>query len=99
VFSSLGTVVQLRAPTHLRARILSLYFLALGTLYPVGALIQGPLADRVGLGRVTAGAALLLLVYVVLVRLVRPERLRALDDLEAYPSPLASTSPEPLSVR
>ena len=88
VFSSLGTVVQLRAPMHLRARIISLYFLALGTLYPVGAVIQGPIGDRVGLGRVTWGAAVVLLVIVVAVQVFRPERIRALDDLDAYPSPL-----------
>jgi MFS family permease len=89
VFSGLGTVVQLRAPAHLRARIVSLHFLALGTLYPLGSTIQGPIADRVGLGEVTAGGALVLLAVVVGMRLFRPERLRALDDVDAYPSPLA----------
>jgi MFS family permease len=87
VFSGIGTVVQLRAPFHLRARVVSLYFLALGTLYPLGALIQGPLADRVGLGQVTAGGAVAMLAIVALLRILRPERLRALDDVDAYPSP------------
>jgi len=86
VLGGLGTVVQLRAPAELRARVLSIYFLALGTLYPIGLAIQGPIADRVGLGEVTVAGALLLLVVVVLVRAVRPERLLALDDLEAYPA-------------
>jgi hypothetical protein len=67
----------------------SLYFLALGTLYPVGALIQGPIADRVGLGQVTAGGAVALLAVVALIRVVRPDRLAALDDIDAYPSPFA----------
>ncbi|MCU1381082.1 MAG: arabinose efflux permease family protein [Acidimicrobiales bacterium] len=89
VFSGIGTVVQLRAPFHLRARVVSLYFLALGTLYPVGALIQGPIADRVGLGQVTAGGAVALLAVVALIRVVRPDRLAALDDIDAYPSPFA----------
>jgi MFS family permease len=88
VFSGIGTVVQLRAPAHLRARVVSLYFLALGVLYPVGATIQGPIADRVGLGAVTVGAALALLASVALLRAFRPERLLALDDVDAYPSPL-----------
>ena len=88
VFSSLGTVVQLRAPAHLRARILSLYFLALGALYPIGAVIQGPIGDRIGLGQVTAVGAAILLAVVTAVRVLRPERLRALDDLDVYPSPL-----------
>jgi MFS family permease len=85
VFSGLGTVVQLRAPARLRARVVSLYFLALGTLYPVGATVQGPIADRLGLGPVTAGAAVALLAFVALARAVRPDWLRALDDLDAYP--------------
>lgn len=85
VFSGLGTVVQLRAPMELRARVVSIYFLGLGTLYPVGATLQGPIADRIGLGQVTALGAAALLLFVVLVRLLRPERLTALDDLDAYP--------------
>jgi hypothetical protein len=87
VFSGLGTVVQLRAPAPLRARVVSLYFLALGILYPIGATIQGPIADRLGLGPVTAGAAVALLAFVVLARTLRPDWLRALDDLDAYPHP------------
>ncbi len=86
VFSGLGTVVQLRAPAQLRARVVSLYFLALGTLYPIGATVQGPIADRLGLGPVTAGAALALLAFVALARAVRPRLLQALDDLDAYPA-------------
>jgi MFS family permease len=88
VFSGIGTVVQLRAPAHLRARVVSIYFLALGTLYPVGSMIQGAIADRVGLGQVTIGGATVLLASLAALRALRPDRLRALDDLDAYPSPL-----------
>jgi MFS family permease len=88
VFSGLGTVVQLRAPAALRARIVSLYFMALGTLYPIGSMIQGPIADRLSLGRVTIGGAVVLLVVVAVTAVARPGALRALDDLETYPSPL-----------
>lgn len=86
VFSGLGTVVQLRAPVEMRARVVSIYFLGLGTLYPVGLALQGPIADRIGLGQMTAFGAGALLLVVVLVRLLRPERLTALDDLDAYPA-------------
>ena len=96
VFSGLGTVVQLRAPAHLRARVVSLYFLALGTLYPLGTVLQGPIADRVGLGQVTVAGAGALLVFVVLLRLLRPERLRALDDVDVYPSPFDGPTVEPV---
>jgi MFS family permease len=80
VFSGIGTTVQMRAPTALRARVLSFYFLALGTLYPIGAAIQGPIADAVGLGAVTAASGLALLAVVATIRVVRPARLQAMAD-------------------
>jgi MFS family permease len=95
VFSGLGTVVQLRAPAELRARVISFYFLALGVLYPIGAALQGPIADRLSLAGVTIGGALLLLVFVVLAMVLRPDAIRALDDLDAVPSPLSSGDPAP----
>jgi MFS family permease len=98
VFSGIGTVVQLRAPQQLRARIVSLYFLALGVLYPVGATLQGPIADHVGLGLVTALAALLLLAAVVALRALRPELVRSLDDVDVYPSPLTASYGSPMTV-
>jgi MFS family permease len=79
-FSSIGTVVQLRAPAELRARVLSLYFLALGTLYPIGATLQGPIADEIGLGTVTVASGLALLGAVTLLRVVRPRVLQAMAD-------------------
>lgn len=80
MLSGLGTVVQLRAPTPLRARILSLYMVALGTVYPLGAVLQGALGDRFGLQAVTAGSAGLFLVLVVAVSVARPDLARVLDD-------------------
>ena len=89
VFSGIGTVAQLRAPTELRARVLSIYFLALGVLYPIGTLIQGPIADRIGLGTMTALSGVLLLGALALIRTVRPERIAALDDPEPLEGPVA----------
>jgi MFS family permease len=82
VFSGIGTVVQLRAPDQVRARVLSLYFLALGVLYPVGSTIQGPLADRVGIPEVTIGGAVALLLVFGLIRAFAPASLRALESPE-----------------
>jgi hypothetical protein len=73
--------------------VVSLYFLALGTLYPLGATVQGPIADRIGLGQMTVIGALAMLGVVALLRVLRPDRLRALDDVDVYPSPL--TPPDP----
>ncbi len=41
VLSGLNTVVQIHAPPAARGRILGLYMLALGTIYPIGALAPG----------------------------------------------------------
>lgn len=80
ILSGLSTVVQMRAPAAFRGRILSLYFMALGTIYPIGALLQGAVADHVGLGRTTIVGAVLLVLVVGAVAVVRPNLLRALDD-------------------
>lgn len=80
LLSGLGTVVQLRAPAALRGRILSLYMVALGTVYPLGAVLQGALGDRLGLRPVTAGAAVLFLVVIVAAGLARPDLVATLDD-------------------
>jgi hypothetical protein len=60
VLSGLSTVVQVRAPAAFRGRVLSLYLVALGVAYPVGALVQGPVADKIGIGWTTTATALLL---------------------------------------
>lgn len=56
-----NTVIQLSAPAALRGRMLGIYMMALGILYPIGALVQGWLGGWLGLRAVTAAGALLLL--------------------------------------
>jgi MFS family permease len=60
VLSGLSTTVQLYAPPAYRGRVISFFQVALGVSYPIGALLQGPLADTVGIGWTTAGSALVL---------------------------------------
>jgi len=60
VLSGLSTTVQLYAPPAYRGRVISFFQVALGVSYPIGALLQGPLADNVGIGWTTAGSALVL---------------------------------------
>jgi MFS family permease len=78
--SSFTTIAQLRAPAELRGRVLSLLMVLLGTLYPLGSVLQGAIADRVGLRVTTAGAALLMAAALLLVRVLRPDLARALDE-------------------
>jgi MFS family permease len=60
VLTGLSTVVQLYAPAGYRGRVVSFFQVALGVSYPIGALLQGPLADAVGIGWTTASSAMLL---------------------------------------
>jgi MFS family permease len=67
VLAGCNTIIQLHAPPSLRGRVLGIYMMALGVLYPVGALVQGAIADRVGVRAVTIGGAVLLVTAAVLV--------------------------------
>jgi len=78
VLSGLSTVVQLRAPTEYRGRVLSFYLVALGVSYPVGSLVQGPIADEIGLAWTTIGAAGLLAITLLGLRAFRPRVSRTL---------------------
>lgn len=72
VLSGLSTVVQLRAPSQFRGRILSFYLLALGVGYPIGSLVQGPIADRIGLRWTTTGSGAVLALVLAAAFLLRP---------------------------
>lgn len=58
--SSFTTVAQLRAPPELRGRVVSVLMMLIGALYPIGSIVQGAIADEIGLRATTAGAAVLL---------------------------------------
>jgi MFS family permease len=83
VLSGLNTVVQLRAPHAARGRVLSLYMLSLGTIYPIGAILQGSVGHVVGVREVTAAGAIVLAVVLAGVLVFRPSAFRALDATEA----------------
>jgi MFS family permease len=85
VLSGLNTVVQLRAPTAARGRVLSLFMLSLGTVYPIGAIVQGAIGARVGVREVTIGAAAGLLVVLAGVAARWPGMLRALGGTALSP--------------
>jgi MFS family permease len=88
VLAGCNTVVQLHAPADLRGRMLGIYMMALGTLYPVGALVQGSLADTLGIRAVTVGGALVLLVALATVLARRiPHELEGLAAAELVARP------------
>jgi len=90
VLSGLSTVVQLRAPTEYRGRVLSFYLVALGVSYPIGSLVQGPIADQVGLAWTTVGAAGLLAAMLLGLRVVRSRVFRVLAAQVSAEAPTAT---------
>lgn len=85
VLAGCNTIVQLYAPASLRGRMLGIYMMALGILYPIGALAQGAIADVVGIRTVTVGGAAVLLVLLASVL-----RRSIPANLEGQPLPASS---------
>jgi MFS family permease len=81
VLSGLQAQVQLRAPLEYRGRVLSLHMVSLGTLYPIGALVQGAVADGIGLAWTTTAGALALLAVLAVIATTRRGMFEALADL------------------
>jgi MFS family permease len=82
--SSFTSIAQIRAPAAVRGRVLSVLMVLLGALYPVGTIIQGVLADQIGLRATTAGAATIMFGILVVTKLVRP---RLADELQSPVAP------------
>lgn len=61
VLAGCNMLIQLHAPDAFRGRMLGIYMMALGVLYPIGALVQGAVANAVGIRGVTVGGSLILL--------------------------------------
>lgn len=93
--SSFMSIAQLRAPAAIRGRVVSLLAVVLGTLYPLGAVIQGQLADAIGLREVTLMAAGAMLVCLIAMKLRHP---RFADALELPPAPIAPDELDPHEV-
>jgi MFS family permease len=88
--SSFMSIAQIRAPAEIRGRVVSLLAVVLGALYPLGAVIQGALGNVIGLRETTAGAALLMLLALVVMRLRNP---RFADALDEPPAPIEPSDP------
>jgi MFS family permease len=92
VLSGLNTVVQLRAPVDVRGRVLSIYMMGLGIVYPIGAVLQGSVANHVGVRTVTVIGAVLLFGVIGGIALVRAGVFAALGDpASAGTSPVVPT--------
>jgi hypothetical protein len=78
--------MQLLVEEEMRGRVLAIYFMGFTGAYPLGSLIQGWTADRVGAPATTTTAGLLLLGLVVWLR-VRPGLLASLEGSVALVEP------------
>jgi len=78
ILSGLNGVVQMRAPEASRARVLSLYMMALGTLYPIGLIVEGAVGQVIGVRLVTVLSGALLAAILGLLALVKPGLFRSL---------------------
>jgi MFS family permease len=92
--AGLQAVVQLRAPVEFRGRVVSLFLVALGTLYPLGALWQGVVGDALGLRWATTIGAVGLLLVLTGLALLRPRALSALDPSLPLPDDAGSGNVE-----
>jgi MFS family permease len=59
-FTSFASIAQQAAPDDMRGRVLAVNFFILGVFFPVSTLIQGKIADAVGLRWTTAGSGVVL---------------------------------------
>jgi MFS family permease len=84
--SAFSTVGQTRAPAEYRGRVMAINNAVLGSLYPLGAVMQGDLADRIGLRSVTIGSGVVLGVVLLGVWLVRRGITAALSTPVAAPA-------------
>lgn len=77
--STFTSIAQLRAPANIRGRVVSVFTVILGALYPLGAIVQGKLGDVVGLRVTTFASGAALLGVLLLTRTFRPGITKALD--------------------
>ena len=79
LISSTNTSVQVIVADHMRGRVMALRIMAFTGAYPIGALLQGVVSDRIGPRPTVAGAGVLLLVAGLWLG-TRSQLLAQLDD-------------------
>jgi MFS family permease len=93
VLSGLNTVVQVRAPAAVRGRVLGIYMVGLGLVYPVGAVLQGLLGDHLGVRTVTVLCAAVFFGVMAALLLLHPAIFTSLGDPIRFPREDCSVAP------
>jgi predicted MFS family arabinose efflux permease len=93
-FTSMMGIAQQVAPDAIRGRVLAVNTFVLGTLYPVGTLVQGPLADRTSLRAVTIASGLLLIGTLLVLRVLGALRASLVSVEPAPVEPIPVVVPE-----
>jgi len=83
VLSGLNSLIQLRAPEEARGRVLSIFMMALGIIYPIGLIIEGMIGQAIGVPRLTALTGVTLLLVFGLLALFSPQIFRSLRAPES----------------
>jgi MFS family permease len=78
--SSFSTIGQTLAPPEARGRVMAINNASLGVLYPIGAVAQGWMGDRLGMRTVTIGSGIALAAVIVATGLLRPGYTAPIDD-------------------
>lgn len=79
-FTSFAGIAQQVAPDEMRGRVLAVNSFVLGTMYPLGLLVQGVIADATSLRLVTAGSGVVLAVLLIALGTHRPDALALATD-------------------
>lgn len=78
IASTLNTTIQIQVDEERRGKVLALYVMGLTSSYPLGSLVQGAIADQIGVRAVTAAAGVML--FLVWIRFRATRRFAAMDD-------------------
>jgi MFS family permease len=70
--STFSTIGQTMSPPDARGRVMAINNATLGVLYPIGAVLQGALADQVGVRTVTVASGVLMVLVLMAMRVLRP---------------------------
>ena len=79
ILSGLNSLVQMRAPEAARARILSIFMMGLGVIYPIGMVIEGAIGQVIGVRWMTLLSGVILGVVLGGIALFSPGIFRSLS--------------------